>query len=182
MQKHCIADTVPCVPLKRHTLQCQVQVRLCCGLGKIYRCLGGISHVKDQYFSMVVTQKERNDSVVRVIVKKKKKKKKNVTTSIVSYEEAYCPLFLSFSTSCSFLLWKSAKTECLVLSCSSESSATLWSSGGHCVLVAPCHVWAIFTLWFTFRKDNHVGNICRQLLDYTICSTSNLIFFFIYIL
>lgn len=112
-------------------------------------------------------------------------KNKNVTTSIVSYEEAYCPLFsffffLSFSTSCSFLLWKSAKTECLVLSCSSESSATLWSSGGHCVLVAPCHVWAIFTLWFTFRKDNHVGNICRQLLDYTICSTSNPIFFFIY--
>lgn len=45
----------------------------------------------------------------------------------------------------------------------------------------PCHVCAIFTQWFTFSKDNHGENICRQLSGCsTICSSSNLIVFFIY--
>lgn len=45
----------------------------------------------------------------------------------------------------------------------------------------PCHVCAIFTQWFTFSKDNHGENICRQLSGCsTIWSSSNLIFFFIY--
>lgn len=63
-----------------------------------------------------------------------------------------------------------ADDECLSVAC--PHAAGLLRA-----LVAPCHVWAIFTLWFTFRKDNHGGNIWRQLLDCTIRSTSNPIFF-----
>lgn len=49
------------------------------------------------------------------------------------------------------------------------------------ILFEPCHVWAIFTPWFTFSKDNHGENICRQLSGCsTISSSSNPIFFFIY--
>lgn len=80
----------------------------------------------------------------------------------------------------SFQLWKSADTESLARSFLFPGYWHSVKFRGHCVLVAPYHVWAIFTLWFTFRKDNHVGNICRQLLHYTICSSSNPIFFFIY--
>lgn len=46
-----------------------------------------------------------------------------------------------------------------------------------CAPLKPCHVWAIFTPWFTFSKDNHGENICRQLLECTVWSSSNLIFF-----